>query len=378
MKIFIIGAGLWSSVMAERITAICKIPVTIFERRSHSGGNCHSSFDKKSGIEYHNYGTHIFHTSIKEVWEYITQFSKFTPYRHKVLTVNEGQVYAMPINLGTINQFYGTTFTPVEAHSFIQSEVQRDTVACPANLEEKAISLIGRPLYEAFIKGYTYKQWEHDPCDLPPDIITRLPVRYNYNIDYFNDYWQGMPLYGYCTLFKSLLANPLITIEYNKDFKNISTQIPDESIIIYTGLPDELYNYKFGELEWRSLYFDFEMLQIKDYQGTSVMNYADTTVPYTRIHEFKHLHPERILPFASELTIICREFSRSWHRGEDAYYPINDKRNNEIYTRYQQEAEKSLNLILGGRLGKYTYFDMDKCIKDALDTFDSLYHRFLD
>ena len=364
--------------MAERITTICKRPVTIFERRSHSGGNCHSSFDKKSGIEYHNYGTHIFHTSSKQVWEYITQFSEFTPYRHKVLTVHKGQVYAMPINLSTINQFYGTTFTPAEAHSFILSEVQRDAVTYPTNLEEKAISLIGRPLYEAFIKGYTHKQWEHDPCDLPSDIITRLPVRYSYNTDYFNDYWQGMPTYGYCALFKNLLANPLITIEYNKDFKNIYTQIPTESIIIYTGLPDELYNYKFGELEWRSLSFNFEMLQIKDYQGTSVMNYADTAVPYTRIHEFKHLHPERGIPFASEQTIICREFSRSWHRGEEAYYPINNIRNNEIYTRYRLEAKKSPNLILGGRLGKYTYFDMDKCIKDALDTFDSILNRFLD
>ncbi|MDL2269922.1 UDP-galactopyranose mutase [Desulfosarcina sp. OttesenSCG-928-A07] len=375
MNIFFVGAGLWSSVLAERITTICKVPVTIFERRSHHGGNCHSSMDKDTGIEFHHYGTHIFHTTIKKVWEYVRKFSDFTPYRHKVLTVHADDVYAMPINLGTINQFYKKKFTPIEAILFMQSEIQRDAVASPENFEEKAISLIGRPLYEAFIKGYTHKQWEHDPRDLPSDIITRLPVRYNYNTDYFNDHWQGIPLYGYDSLFENLLSNPLINIEYNKDFKNIMDEIPSDSLIIYTGMPDELYNYKFGELEWRSLYFEWEALPVQDYQGTSVMNYADTTVPYTRIHEFKHLHPERLTPFASEKTIICREFSHAWHPGEEAYYPVNNKRNNDIYARYREEAERSSNIILGGRLGKYTYFDMDKCIEDALNTFDSILRR---
>lgn len=376
MNVFLIGAGLWASVMAERITSVYKIPVTIFEKRSHHGGNCHSSIDKNNGIEFHHYGTHIFHTSIKNVWEYITQFSYFTPYRHKVMTVHAGKVYTMPINLGTINHFYGKNLTPVEAQSLIQSEILRDAATSPSNLEDKAISLIGRPLYEAFIKGYTYKQWEHDPCDLPSHIITRLPVRYSYNTDYFNDYWQGMPLHGYNSLFENLLSNSLISIEYNKEFKNIEGEIPSDSLIIYTGMPDELYNYKFGELEWRSLYFEFETLPVQDYQGTSVMNYADTIVPYTRIHEFKHLHPERLTPFGLEETVICREFSRTWCRGSEAYYPVNDEKNTEIYAKYQQEAERSSNIILGGRLGKYMYFDMDKCIEDALDTFSIIFKRF--
>ncbi len=376
MKVFLIGAGLWSLVMAERIVNLCRVPVTIFECRAHPGGNCHSYIDAASGIELHAYGTHIFHTKKEHVWQYITKFTEFTPYRHTVLSSYKGKVYSMPINLGTINDYYGKTLNPSEAREFLRTEIQRDFIDAPKNLEEKAISLIGRPLYEAFVKGYTQKQWELDPKFLPAAIINRLPVRYSYNTDYFDDYWQGMPKDGYGALFEKMTEDPRITIEYETDFFEVQHSLPKDALIIYTGLPDKLFAYKHGELAWRSLRFAFESKEMQDFQGTSVMNYAENSVPFTRIHEFKHLHPERTQIFQSATTVICKEYSHTWHRGEQAYYPINNSQNMEIYAKYIAEAQKNPLLILGGRLGKYAYFDMDTCIDDALNTFEDVQKQF--
>ncbi len=371
MGYIIVGAGIWGCVMANRIATDLNTPVTVIDRRDHIGGNCHSSFDKATGIECHCYGSHIFHTSLPEVWDYITQFTTFNNYRHKVLITHKGRVYAMPINLFTINALYNKNLTPTEAEAFLAAEIARDSVVTPANLEEKAISLIGRPLYEAFIKNYTRKQWEKDPCELPASIINRLPFRTCYNMDYFSDTWQGIPTDGYDALFHKLLDHPNIQIRLNTDFKEIRSQLASDTTVIYTGMPDAFFDYKYGELEWRSLNFEWETVPVHDFQGTSVMNYADADVPYTRIHEFKHYHPERKEPYACNSTVICREYPATWKVGREAYYPVNDARNTTIYEKYAAEASATPNLILGGRLGAYRYWDMDKAIADALHVFDT-------
>lgn len=371
MHYLIVGAGLWGSVMANRIASVLNQPVTVIDKRDHIGGNCHSALDDETGIECHRYGSHIFHTSLPQVWEYISRFSEFTSYQHKVFISCKGRVYTMPINLSTINAFYGKNFRPAEAAAFLKEEIARDAVAEPVNLEEKAVSLIGRPLYDAFIRGYTHKQWEHDPRELPASIISRLPFRTTYNANYFNDVWQGVPRDGYFSLFQKLLDDPRITVRLNCDYESIRAQLSSDCMVIYTGMPDQLFNYKYGELEWRSLRFEWETLPVQDYQGTTVMNYADVEIPFTRIHEFKHYHPERQEPFALNKTVICREYSRTYARGDEAYYPVNNARNNELYARYAAEADKTPNLILGGRLGAYRYWDMDKAVADALHVFET-------
>jgi UDP-galactopyranose mutase len=348
-----------------------KQPVMLIDRRDHIGGNCHSSLEEETGIECHHYGSHIFHTSLPQVWEYLSKFCEFTSYRHKVLITHRGNVYAMPINLFTINSFYGKNFTPSEAETFLAAEIARDHIANPANLEEKAISLIGCPLYDAFIKNYTRKQWERDPKYLPASIINRLPFRTCYNMDYFNDTWQGVPKDGYFNLFKNMLAHQNITVRLNCNYTDIKSEIPSDATVIYTGTPDMLFDYKYGELEWRSLRFEWETVAKRDFQGTSVMNYADSCVPYTRIHEYKHYHPERVKPFNAEKSVICREYPVTYCKGDEAYYPVNDERNDAIYSLYAEEATKVPGIILGGRLGSYRYWDMDKAVADALHTFET-------
>ena len=366
---FIVGSGIWAASLAERIASVLHAQVVVIDQRSHTGGNCHSYIDEATGIECHCYGSHIFHTSNSEVWKYLSYFTEFTSYRHKVLTKHAGRVYAMPVNLFTINALYDKNLSPTEAERFLADEIARDHVPNPANLEEKAISLIGRPLYEAFIKNYTKKQWERDPKDLPAHIINRLPVRTTYNMDYFNDTWQGVPKEGYFTLFQKLLSHPNITVRLNCDYDSIRDEIPSDAMVIYTGMPDQLFGYRYGELEWRSLRFEWETVDSRDFQGTTVMNYADADVPYTRIHEFKHYHPERQEAFNLSRTVICREYPAQFQKGGEAYYPVNDERNNAIYARYAAEADKNPKLILGGRLGSYRYWDMDKAVADALHTF---------
>lgn len=369
MIFFIIGAGFFGATIANLVAENLNFQVIVIEKRPHIGGNCHSSIDETTGIECHCYGSHIFHTSNREVWEYLSRFSEFTSYRHKVLTKHDGKVYSMPINLFTINELYGKCLSPAEAERFLADEVAREYVANPANLEEKAISLIGRSLYEAFIKNYTRKQWDRDPRDLPADIINRLPVRTTYNTDYFGDTWQGVPKDGYCALFRKLLSHPNITVRLNCDYETIRREIPSDATVIYTGMPDQLFEYKYGELEWRSLRFEWETVNTRDYQGTPVMNYADSEVLFTRIHEFKHYHPERQGPFNLSKTVICREYPAQFRKGGEAYYPVNDERNTTLYARYAAEAAKNPQLILGGRLGSYRYWDMDKAVADALRTF---------
>ena len=290
----IVGAGLYGCVLAERIANQQNARVLVVEKRHHIGGNCYSEVDEETGVEFHKYGTHIFHTSSPKVWEYISKFTEFNNYHHQVLTTWKNKVYQMPINLETINSFFDLNLKPFEVEEFLAKEIAKEGITKPKNLEEKAISLIGRPLYEAFIKGYTMKQWDKDPVDLPASIINRLPVRFNYNEDYFLDArWQGIPLEGYTKIFERLLCSENIDVELNCDyFQNANAFKPNRKII-FTGPIDRYFDYQFGRLEWRSVNFEKSVIEVEDFQGTSVMNYADAQVPYTRIHEPRHLHPER-------------------------------------------------------------------------------------
>jgi UDP-galactopyranose mutase len=363
----VVGAGFFGSVIAERIANELKKKVLIIDKRPHIGGNCYSCFDEKTGIEYHQYGTHIFHTSSAKVWQYITKFTEFNGYHHQVLTTHRKNIYQMPINLETINSFYRCSLTPQQAKEFIAQEISKERYSEPENLEEAAVSSIGRPLYEAFIKGYTVKQWGKDPKDLPVTIFSRLPIRYNYCEDYFvNSRWQGIPLQGYTKIFERLHSSKNIHIELDCDYFQNCDSFKIKNNIIFTGPIDRLFDYTHGHLEWRSLEFQKKLFEYEDFQGTSVINYADIDVPYTRTHEYRHLHPER--QYTKDKTIVFYE--TPVHNNNEPYYPVNTKQNNEIFLKYKQLAYKEKHIIIGGRLGNYAYYDMDKTILTALDCFE--------
>ena len=372
----VVGAGFWGSVMAERIAAELGEPVLVIEQRDHAGGNCHSQFDDATGIECHRYGTHIFHTTLPRVWDYVRRFSAFTPYRHKVLTQYRDRVYPMPISLATINQFFQLNLKPAEVADFIRGQAAGNSPETAANLEEKAVALIGEPLYRAFIQGYTHKQWQTDPKRLPADIIARLPVRPNYNTDYFNDPWQGMPEDGYAALFRRLLDHPRIELRLNTTFADVAESLSPRCRLLYTGPLDAWCDHALGRLAWRSLDFAWRTEPVTDWQGTSVMNYADVETPWTRIHEFKHLHPERP-SFHAPATVLCTEYSKASGPDDIPYYPVNTPENTRLFEQYQELAAVRTSrfehpVIFGGRLGLYRYFDMDKTIDNALTAFDTL------
>lgn len=369
----IVGAGFFGATLAEQIATQLNLPVCVIDKRDHSGGNCHSYLDPQTGIEVHKYGTHIFHTKNQRVWDYLRSFSQFTPYRHRVLTQYRGRTHVMPIGLSTINSFYNLNLRPFEVEGFLAQEKAKETFQAPRNLEEKAVSLIGRPLYEAFIRGYTTKQWQTPCTELPADIITRLPVRNNYDPYYFTDPYQGMPTDGYFKIFERMLSHRHIDLRLGIDFRDIRHLVGNETTVIYTGPIDQYFDEKFGVLEYRSLKFETEVLGHQDYQGISVMNYADPDVPYTRIHEFKHLHPERAEVFTAPKTLIVREYSVSRTTNEqECYYPVNTSRNQSILREYQATAATLKNVVFGGRLGQYRYIDMDQTIANALATFEEL------
>ncbi len=364
----IVGTGFFGSVIAERIANDLNKHVLIIDRRDHIGGNCYSCEDRDTGIEYHVYGTHIFHTNLDEVWTYISQFTEFNGYHHQVLTKFQNRVYQMPINLETINSFYDQNFSPQEAKKFIGQEIKKDNIENPLNLEEKAISLIGRPLYEAFIKGYTIKQWEINPKNLPAEIINRLPIRFDYREDYFqNCRWQGLPTGGYTKIFEKLLSSPNIEIKLNCDYMDYKNEFEVKEKIIFTGRLDQFFDFKYGVLDWRSVDFKRKVINYDDFQGTSVMNYAELSVPYTRIHEPKHLHPER--EYETRNSVVFYETSRVAKKN-DSYYPVNNERNQKIKAKYSEEAKKIKKMIFGGRLGEYAYYDMDKTIFSALKCYE--------
>lgn len=366
--VLVVGAGLFGAVLAERVANDAGFPVTIVDRRGHIGGNCWSEVDSATGVEYHTYGSHIFHTSSEEVWNYVSGFTSFNNYVHTVWSSFNSRMYSMPINLQTINSFYGKNLTPDQAREFIAREIEKESIEYPENLEEKAISLIGRPLYNAFIRGYTVKQWEKDPKELPADIITRLPVRYTYNNRYFADVHEGIPVRGYAEMFKKLLAGPRISVVLNASYANVADSLVSENTLVcYTGAVDEFFGYRLGRLEWRTIDLEPERLPFPDMQGTSVVNYADVAVPFTRIHEFKHFHPERE---DTEGTFIFKERSRSAGDNDEPYYPIGTPRNAALYEKYMDIARsEAQDVIFGGRLGHYKYYDMDDTVAAALQCY---------
>jgi len=365
--LLVVGSGFFGLTVAERAASEGH-RVLVVERRKHLGGNAYSEFEPETGIEVHTYGSHLFHTSNARVWEYVNRFTSFNDYRHTVLTNHAGRIFPLPVSLATICDFYGQAFTPDEARALIAAQAAAEGITAPANLQEKAISLIGRPLYEAFIRGYTAKQWQTDPKELPAEIITRLPVRYTFNTRYFNDTWEGLPVDGYTAWLTRMADHPLIDVRLNTDFSDVRALI-GKTPVVYTGPLDAYFDYSEGRLGWRTLDFEVEVLDVDDFQGTSVMNYADEEVPYTRIHEFQHLHPER--SHTSGKTVIMREFSRFAGDLDEPYYPVNTDGDRSMLERYRKAAAAQPGVIFGGRLGSYQYLDMHMAVASALTTYDN-------
>ena len=352
----IVGAGLFGSVFAYEAKKAGK-KCLVVERRSHIGGNIYC--EQKDGINIHKYGAHIFHTSDRKVWDYINQFAEFNNYINSPVANYKNEIYNLPFNMNTFSKMWGIR-TPQEAETIINK--QREVITRePQNLEEQAISLVGTDIYTRLIKGYTEKQWGRKCTELPAFIIKRLPVRYTYDNNYFNNRYQGIPIGGYNQIIEKMLDG--IDVELNCDFNIYFDK--DQKIaekVIYTGAIDEYFNYELGNLEYRSLKFETEKLEQENYQGVAVMNYTDSETPYTRIIEHKHFE------FGKQpVTYITKEYPQEWKPGEEAYYPVNDAKNQNLYEQYKKLAEKETNTIFGGRLGEYKYYDMDKVIESALN-----------
>ncbi|MDQ4092699.1 MAG: UDP-galactopyranose mutase [Actinomycetota bacterium] len=371
--LIVVGSGFFGLTEAERVASQLGRRVLVLDRRHHIGGNAYSEADPETGIEVHRYGAHLFHTSNKRVWDYVTAFTDFTGYQHRVFTIYQGRVYPMPVNLATICEYFGEYLTPDRARALVAQQAAEIEGKDAANFEEKAISLIGRPLYEAFVKGYTAKQWQTDPTELPAAIISRLPVRYTFNNRYFNDTYEGLPAEGYTAWLNRMAGHPNIEVALNTDWFDVRGTLPGNVPVVYTGPLDSYFNYAEGELGWRTLDFEQEVLSdCGDFQGTPVMNYADLDVPYTRIHEFRHFHPER--DYRTDKTVIFREYSRFAQRGDEPYYPINTAEDRAKLERYRELARKETanhNVLFGGRLGTYKYLDMHMAIGSALSMYDN-------
>lgn len=374
MDLLVVGSGLFGLTIAERVASELDKKVVIIDRRSHIGGNAYSEAEPETGIEVHRYGAHLFHTSNETVWEYVNRFTTFTNYVHKVYSNYQGEVYPLPINLGTINQFFRAAYGPDEARALIAEQAGEFDTKTAKNLEEKGISLIGRPLYEAFIRDYTAKQWQTPTTELPAEIISRLPVRYTYDNRYFNDTYEGLPTDGYTAWLERMADHPNIEVRLNTDFFDESQPLNKRDIVgkvpvVYTGPVDRYFDNVEGELAWRTLDFEEEVLPTGDFQGTSVMNYAGSDVPYTRIHEFRHFHPEREYP--SDKTVIMREYSRFATRDDEPYYPVNTPEDRARLLKYRELADSEDNVLFGGRLGTYQYLDMHMAIGSALSMFNN-------
>ncbi|HEX8972029.1 UDP-galactopyranose mutase [Oryzihumus sp.] len=371
----VVGSGLFGLTVAER-AADRGLDVVVVDRRDHVGGNAWSDIDPDTGIEVHRYGAHLFHTSNERVWDYVNRFTSFTSYQHRVWTVHGGEVFPLPINLGTVNQFFRANLGPAEAAALV-AEQAAELTGEPANLEEKAISLIGRPLYEAFIKGYTAKQWQTDPRDLPAEVISRLPVRLTYDNRYFNDTWEGLPTDGYAAWLSRMADHPKVDVRLGVDFLEEGHELSRDAVlgqvpVVYTGPLDRYFGDVHGPLGWRTLDFEQEVLPVGDFQGAPVMNYADDDVDFTRILEFRHFHPERDYP--SDKTVIVRERSRFAGAGDEPYYPVNTPEDRTRLLGYRELAQAERDdhqVVFGGRLGSYQYLDMHMAIASALRLADN-------
>lgn len=363
----IVGSGLFGSIFAYEANKKGK-KCLVIDKRPNIAGNIYT--EEQHGINVHKYGAHIFHTSIQEVWDYINQFATFNRYTNSPVARYKDELYNLPFNMNTFNKLWGVV-TPEEAQAKIEQEKQECGITEPKNLEEQAISLIGKTIYEKLVKGYTEKQWGQRATELPSFIIKRLPVRFIYDNNYFNDIYQGIPIGGYTKIIEKMLDG--IEVRLNCDYFEHKEELDNlAEKIVFTGPIDQYYNYQFGELEYRSVRFETEVLDKENYQGNAVVNYTEYEVPYTRIIEHKHFEYGKSLGKiaegeAQEKTIISREYPDKWVQGKEPYYPINNERNNELYNKYAELAEKDNKVIFGGRLGQYKYYDMDKVILSALE-----------
>lgn len=359
----IVGAGLYGAVFARELTRRGKSCLVI-DRRNHVAGNIYT--EKMAGINVHKYGAHIFHTSDREVWEYVNQFAEFNNYVNSPLAVYRDELYNLPFNMNTFSKMWGIR-TPKEARQMIERQVAELGITEPQNLEEQALSLVGTDVYTKLIKGYTEKQWGRDCRELPAFIIRRLPCRFTYDNNYFNDRWQGIPIGGYTQMVEKILegADVLLQTDY---FDLIREQPEIAHTVVYTGCIDEFFGYRLGALKYRSVRFETEELPEENYQGNAVVNYTDREVPYTRVIEHKHFE------FGKQpTTVISREYSAEWKPGLEPYYPVNDAENSALYAQYQQLAAQQENVIFGGCLGQYRYYDMDKVIRAAMDELEKLF-----
>ena len=360
MHILLVGAGLSGAVIG-RILAEAGHQITIIDGRDHIGGNCHTERDAETGVMVHVYGPHIFHTDDEGVWDYVNSFTTFMPYKNRVKTTSQNQVFSLPINLHTINQYYGKTMRPDEARDFIQNDIADASITDPQTFEEQALRFVGPDLYEAFFKGYTIKQWGVQPSELPASILKRLPVRFNYDDNYFFHLFQGMPENGYTPMIAAILDHPSITVKLETMFETAMGDAHDH--VFYSGPLDGYFDYQLGRLGYRTL--DFEKFTAKgDYQGCAVMNYGEVEVPYTRITEHKHFSPWE----EHEDTVCYREFSRACTPDDIPYYPIRQVKEKALLGDYLKLAEGTTGVTFVGRLGTYRYLDMDVTIREAMDT----------
>ena len=353
----IVGAGLFGAIFAYEANKRGK-KCLVIDKRNHIGGNIYC--ENIENINVHKYGAHIFHTSNKEVWEYVNSFVEFNRYTNCPVANYKGELYNLPFNMNTFYQLWNVK-TPKEAMDKIQEQVAEANIMEPQNLEEQAIKLVGKDIYEKLIKGYTEKQWGKKATELPSFIIKRLPVRLTFDNNYFNDTYQGIPIGGYNKIIDKMLEG--IEVRLDTDFFANREEFGSMTEkIVFTGMIDEFYNYKFGDLEYRSLRFEHEILDEKNHQGNAVINYTEYEIPYTRIIEHKHFEYG-----TQPKTVITREYPAKWNKGDEPYYPINNERNNNMYTKYKELADKETNVIFGGRLAQYKYYDMHHVIEQALN-----------
>lgn len=361
----IVGAGLFGSVFAYEATKKGK-KCLVIDKRNHIGGNTYC--EKIEGVNVHKYGAHIFHTNDKTIWDYVNQFVEFNRFTNSPMAIYKDEMYNLPFNMNTFSKLWGIK-TPKEAKEVIAKQIENLNINKPTNLEEQALSLVGTDIYNKLIKGYTEKQWGKKATDLPAFIIKRLPVRFTYDNNYFNDKYQGIPIGGYNKISEKLLKG--IDLKLNTDFfkdKKELTKLAKD--VVYTGNLDEYFNYQFGELEYRSLQFDHEILNKQNYQGCAVINYTEKEIPFTRIIEHKHFEFGK-----QDKTVITKEYPKEWKKGMEAYYPINDEKNNLKLKRYQELAKKETHVIFGGRLAEYKYYDMHQVIASALKKTKTIFEN---
>jgi len=357
----VVGAGLFGAIFAHEAKKAGK-QVLVIDKRDHVAGNIYTK--EVEGIQVHQYGAHIFHTSNKEVWDYVQQFAEFNRYTNSPVARYKDELYNMPFNMNTFSRMWSVS-TPEEAKKKIAEQIKEANITEPKNLEEQALSLVGRDIYEKLVKGYTEKQWGRRATELPSFIIKRLPVRFVYDNNYFNDKYQGIPIGGYTQIVEKMLDG--IEVRLNTDFfENREALTAQADKIVFTGMIDEYFNYCYGELEYRSLRFETEEMDVENYQGNAVVNYTEYEVPYTRVIEHKHFEFGCQNGDVNPKTVITREYPATWKKGDEPYYPMNDEKNNALYAKYKELAEKENNVIFGGRLGMYKYFDMHHVVAEAL------------